>query len=217
MGGHTQGPSSSSSPTPQWIYKVFLNFCGCDTRRTFTDHLYAALKRDGIIVFRDNENLNKGNYIPNELVEAIQKSLYATVIISKNYAFSKWCLSELVQIVRCMRDMGLTVLPIFYHVDPSHVKKQTGIFAKAFAIHERDPKVDSEMLQKWRASLRKVGKISGWHVQPDTYESTVVKEISTIIRSGLRGNTSNVFDTRPDGVSFATYSMFLSRCTLRQS
>jgi hypothetical protein len=63
-----------------------------------------------------------------------------------------------------MRDTGLTILPILYHVDPSPAGKQTGSFAKAFASHVKDPEVDIKTMQKWRANLTKVGKISGWHV-----------------------------------------------------
>lgn len=162
--------SSSSSSTPRWRYDVFLSFYGEDTRKSFTDHLYAALKQKGILVFRDEEKLKRGNYIPDELLKAIQESMYAIVVISENYAFSKWCLIELAYVVECMKDTHtrLTVLPIFYHVDPSHVGKQTESFAEAFANHEKDPKVDIEMMQKWRAALTKVGKISGWHVLHDT-------------------------------------------------
>jgi len=164
----TQRASSSSSSTPRWRDEAFLSFYGKETRNNFTDHLYAALKQKGILVFRDDEKLKRGNYIPNELLKAIQESMYAIVVISENYAFSKWCLIELVQMIECMRDTGLTILPIFYHVNPSNVGKQTGSFAKAFASHEQDPKVDIEMMQKWSAAFRKVGKISGWHVLHDT-------------------------------------------------
>jgi hypothetical protein len=63
---------------------------------------------------------------------------------------------ELAQIVECMKDTGLTVLPIFYHVDPSHVRNQTETFAEAFASHGKDLKADIKMMQKWRAALRQV-------------------------------------------------------------
>jgi hypothetical protein len=164
---NTQRASSSSSSTPRWRYEAFLSFYGKDTRQNFTDHLYSALKQKGIFVFRDDEKLERGNYISDELLKAIQESMYAIVVISENYAFSKRCLIELAQMVECVRDTGLTVLPIFYHVDPSHVGKQTESFAEAFASHEKDPKVDFEMMQKWRDALRKVSKISGWHVRPN--------------------------------------------------
>jgi hypothetical protein len=126
-----QRASSSSSSTPRWRYDVFLSFYGEDTRNSFIDHLYATLKKKGIFVFRDNEKLERGKYVSDELLKAIQESMYAIIIISQNYAFSRWCLIELAQIVECMKDTGLTILPIFYHVDPSHVRKQTGSFTEA--------------------------------------------------------------------------------------
>jgi benzoyl-CoA reductase/2-hydroxyglutaryl-CoA dehydratase subunit BcrC/BadD/HgdB len=160
----TQITSSSSSSTPRWRYDVFLSFYGEDTRKSFIDFLHFILTQKGIIVFRDDKNLDKGKQISDELLKAIQESMYAIVVISENYAFSKWCLIELVKIVECMRDTGLTVLPIFYQVNPSHVRNQTETFAEAFTSHEKDLKVDIEMMQKWRAALTEVGNISGWHV-----------------------------------------------------
>ncbi|XP_035551720.1 TMV resistance protein N-like [Juglans regia] len=156
-------PSSSTSPRPRWIHDVFLNFHGEDTRKSFTDHLYIALEKKGIITFKDDEKLERGKYISQELLKAIRESMYAIPIISKNYASSRWCLIELAQIVECMRETGLTILPVFYHVDPSEVRNQTGAFAEAFARHEEDPNIDMEKIQMWRVALKEVGNISGWH------------------------------------------------------
>jgi hypothetical protein len=160
---HIVSSSSSSSTSPR-RYNVFLSFYGKDTRKSFTDHLYAALIQKGILVFRDNEKLERGKYISDELLKAIQESMYGIVVISANYASSKWCLIELAEMVKCIRDTRLRVLPIFYHVDPSDVGNLRGTFAKAFGRHERDPKVDIQMMSEWRAALREVSKISGWHL-----------------------------------------------------
>ncbi|XP_050253754.1 TMV resistance protein N-like [Quercus robur] len=152
--------ASSSSPK----YDVFLSFCGVDTRKNFTDHLYFALKQKYIITFRDDEKLERGKYISPELLKAIEESKYAIVVLSRNYAFSRWCLIELARIVECIKETELTVLPVFYHVDPSHVRNQTGALAKAFDKHEKDPRVNAEEVQAWKAALKAVGNISGWHV-----------------------------------------------------
>ena len=74
-------PSPSSPSTRQPKYDVFLSFRGEDTRTNFTDHLYVALKRKGIITFRDEEELKKR--------ERISKLFKA--ILSKKYASSTWC------------------------------------------------------------------------------------------------------------------------------
>jgi hypothetical protein len=153
-----------SSPTPRWKYDVFLSFYGQDTRRGFTDHLYACLTEKNLNVFRDNDKLKRGKCIFEELLKAIEESFCAIVIISKNYAFSKWCLNELAKIVECMEDRGLIVYPVFYHVDPSDVRNQRKSFAKAFARHGEGPEVDEEKMMMWRAALRDVGYSAGWHI-----------------------------------------------------
>ncbi|KAL0010739.1 hypothetical protein SO802_005847 [Lithocarpus litseifolius] len=153
--------SSSSSSLPKWEYDVFLSFRGEDTRNNFTDHLYAALDRKGIWTFRDDERLERGTTISTELLNAIEKSKFAIIVLSRDYASSSWCLDELVKIVECREKDGLTVLPVFYGVDPSDVRKQTGSFAEAFAKHEELMK-NEEKLQSWRAALTQVAKISGW-------------------------------------------------------
>ena len=156
--------STSSSSNPRWNYDVFLSFCGVDTRKNFTDHLYTALKQKGIITFRDDEKLERGKYISPELLKAIEESKYAIIVLSTNYAFSKWCLIELAKIVECMKKTKLTILPVFYRVEPSDVRNQSGNLAKAFAKHEEDTKVNTEDVQAWKATLKDVGHISGWHV-----------------------------------------------------
>ena len=58
----------------------------------------------------------------------------------------------------------MTVLPIFYDVDPSDAKKK-GTFAQAFAEHEERLKDNMEKMQTWRATLSEVANLSGWHSQ----------------------------------------------------
>ncbi|XP_062171988.1 toll/interleukin-1 receptor-like protein [Alnus glutinosa] len=154
---------ASSSSTPRWIYDVFLSFYGQDTRNSFTDHLYAALIQKDIIAFRDDEKLEPGKYVSEELLIAIEASICAVVIISENYASSKWCLNELAKIVERRRETGLEVFPVFYHVDPSDVREQKKSFAKAFARHREDPEVDEAKMMTWRDALRDVDNTVGWH------------------------------------------------------
>ena len=113
-------------------HDVFLSFRGEDTRSGFTNHLYHALVREGIKTFIDNDKLRKGNVIPAELMKAIHGSRSSVVVLSENYAFSSWCLRELCKIVECMDTSGLIVVPIFYHVNPSHVRKLIGSYREAF-------------------------------------------------------------------------------------
>ena len=157
-------PSPSSSSTRHWEYEVFLSFKGEDTRYNFADHLYAALKQKGIITFRDEEELKRGKSI-SKLFEAIEESQIAIIIFSKNYASSKWCMKELAKINECRKEIGLIVMPIFYNVEPSDVKKQTGTFEQAFIDHQKCFEVNIKEVETWRTALKEVANISGWHLQ----------------------------------------------------
>ena len=158
-------PSSSSSSSSPWKYDVFLRFRGKNTRKKFTDHLYFGLKQKGISTFRDNEKLKRGTFIALALLKAIEESRFVDVILSRDYASSRWCLIELTKIVECIEETGLVVLPIFHYVDPSDVRNHKGIFAKAFAKHEESFKDNIEIVQTWKAALTKVANLAGWDLK----------------------------------------------------
>ncbi|KAJ9675693.1 hypothetical protein PVL29_024560 [Vitis rotundifolia] len=84
------------------------------------------------------------------------------------------------------------VLPIFYHVDPSDIRKQSGIFGDAFAHHERDADEEKkETIQKWRTALTEAANLSGCHVD-DQYETEVINEIVDQIVGSLNRQPLNV-------------------------
>ncbi|KAL6227015.1 hypothetical protein ACLB2K_000974 [Fragaria x ananassa] len=150
---------------------------GEDTRKKFTDHLYDKLKWRGIKIFRDNPDLERGTTISPELLSAIEQSRFAVVVLSPNYASSKWCLLELAKIVQCMGKRG-TILPIFYEVYPSDVRYQRGSFGEAFAEHDKKLSgEDWKKMQEWRDALTKVANLSGWTSNDYRYEVELIKEI----------------------------------------
>ena len=159
-------PSSSSKSTRQFAFEVFLSFRGEDTRYGFTNHLYEALISYGIHTFRDDEEIKRGGEVASELLNAIEESKIFVIIFSENYATSRWCLDELVKIFECMATKQRLILPIFYHVDPSDVRKQSGSYEQAFLDHEREADVEKkEKIQKWRLALTKAGNLAGYDLQ----------------------------------------------------
>ncbi|KAM7474262.1 hypothetical protein LguiB_021505 [Lonicera macranthoides] len=166
-------------------YDVFLSFRGEDTRYTFTDHLYKALDQHGFRTFRDDDEMQKGECLKSEFEKAVPQSKSSIIVISENYAYSSWCLDELVMILERRRTSGHVVLPVFYHVEPSEVRKQTGRIADAFAKYEKqcDEKTDSEgkrtwmeKIQGWRSALTEVADLNGHH-HVDGYESKFIDKI----------------------------------------
>ena len=157
-GASSSSSSSSFSSSTHQSYAIFLSFRGEDTRHGFTSHLHKALCDRGFNTFID-ENLQRGEEISIELLKAIESSTVSIVVLSKNYASSTWCLDELVKIL----ERGQLVLPVFYNIDPSEVRKQNGEFGVALTKHEEIFKDDIDKVQNWRIALNKVGSLSEWH------------------------------------------------------
>ena len=159
MADLTDGGGSSSSSTHRRSYDVFLSFRGKDTRNGFTGHLYKALCDNDMYTFNDDNDLQRGEKISEELLKTIERSMISIVVFSENYAESQWCLDELVKILQC-RTNGQLVLPVFYKVDPSKVREQKGNFAAVFT--ELEKKFNNKV-QSWRTALREAANLSGWH------------------------------------------------------
>nr|GMC88090.1 disease resistance protein TAO1-like [Ipomoea batatas] len=148
--------ASDATPSYRYQWDVFLSFRGEDTRHGFTDRLYNELVRNGVRTFRDDEELPRGEEIAPVLIAAIQDSAASIAVISENYASSKWCLEELATILECKRLM----LPVFYEVDPSDVRRQGGAFERDFRNHQMT--VDAGKILRWREAMTKAGNKSGW-------------------------------------------------------
>ncbi|CAL2276798.1 unnamed protein product [Prunus armeniaca] len=174
-----------SSPLPSarpWKYDVFLSFRGVDTRKGFTAHLYESLLRQGIKTFTCDSEFQKGEEISAQLLSAIKESRISVLVISENYACSTWCLDELSKILECSQARD-SVLPVFYDVDPSDVRKQRGTLAAAFVGLEKRFKHDTEKVVRWRAALKEVASISGWISEDSCDEPELIKEIVACILS----------------------------------
>ena len=150
----TDIPSTPGAFRLRW--DVFLSFRGADTRYSFIEPLYNALHSRGVRVFRDDDGLDRGDDIAPTLLEAIDDSAASIVVLSRDYASSRWCLEELARICDCDR----LILPVFYGVDPSDVRRQKDSFEEAFKIKEA--KFDEVKVLRWREAMEKVGNRAGF-------------------------------------------------------
>ncbi|CAA0331990.1 unnamed protein product [Arabidopsis thaliana] len=172
-----------SSPTAT-KYDVFLSFRGLDTRRNFISFLYKELVRRKIRTFKDDKELENGRRISPELKRAIEESKFAVVVVSVNYAASPWCLDELVKIMDFENKGSITVMPIFYGVDPCHLRRQIGDVAEQFKKHEAREE-DHEKVASWRRALTSLASISGDCSSKWEDEANLVDEIADKISKNL--------------------------------
>ncbi|CAI8586600.1 unnamed protein product [Vicia faba] len=179
-----------------FIHDVFLSFRGEDTRATFTSHLHDSLQNAGVHVFQDDHSLQRGANISASLIQAIEGSRISVIVFSVNYAGSRWCLEELVKIMECHRTNAQIVLPVFYGVDPSEVRHQTGEFGKSFRLllerilHENGKGIDLNLGLSYTINffpqypeffqypeLRQAASLAGFVVLNSRNEHEAIKDI----------------------------------------
>uniref|UniRef100_M4E9N7 ADP-ribosyl cyclase/cyclic ADP-ribose hydrolase n=1 Tax=Brassica campestris TaxID=3711 RepID=M4E9N7_BRACM len=140
---------------------------------------------------KDHE-IERGHTIGPELVQAIRESRVSVILLSKNYASSSWCLDELVEILNCKKASGQIVMTIFYQVDPSDVRKQTGDFGIAFK--KTCEKKTEEDKKRWMEALAYVANIAGEHSLNWTDEAAMVEKFATDVSNKLNVTLSRDFE-----------------------
>ncbi|XP_048425260.1 disease resistance-like protein DSC1 [Pyrus x bretschneideri] len=182
----------ADNPPRQEKYDVFISFRGEDTRFNITSHLHAALVQRKIETYMDC-NLQRGEEIEPALLEAIEKSTLSVIIFSQDYASSTWCLKELVHVLKCKEKSGQIVIPIFYDINPSDVRRQRGNYARAFAQLEKRFNDRIDEVQKWRDALTTAASLSGFpyseKLRTET-EADLIKKVVDHIWTRLKCESS---------------------------
>ncbi|XP_010477756.1 PREDICTED: TMV resistance protein N-like isoform X2 [Camelina sativa] len=154
-------------------YDVFLSFRGEDTRHNITERIYDALNRkEKVRVFRDNEGMERGDEIAPSLVAAMEDSAASVVVLSPRYADSHWCLDELATLCHLRASLKRPMIPIFYEVDPSHVRKQSDHFVKDFVKHSK--RFGEDKIERWRDAMKLVGNLSGFVWREDSVDDDMI-------------------------------------------
>ncbi|PWA62252.1 toll/interleukin-1 receptor (TIR) domain-containing protein [Artemisia annua] len=127
--------------------------------------------------------------ITDELIEAIEDSKYYIIVFSKNYASSSWCLEELVKIMECQTLDEHTAYPVFYDVEPTEVRKQTGAVGDAFEKHKEE-----KAARKWREALKEASDLAGFELKSiaNGHEAKFIQKIVEEISLELRFINSSI-------------------------
>ncbi|RDX83900.1 TMV resistance protein N, partial [Mucuna pruriens] len=168
----------SDNNTPQIKYDVFVSFRGEDIRHGFLSHLTDTFERKKINAFVDDK-LERGDKIWPSLIEG---SFISLILFSQDYAFSCWCLEELLAILECRDKYGQIVIPVFYHVQPKNVRPQLGSYKHSFARHGRK---HMTKVQLWSHALNKSTGLSGIEASKFQNDADLVKEIVNLVLKRL--------------------------------
>ncbi|KAL6315927.1 hypothetical protein AAG906_013761 [Vitis piasezkii] len=171
-------------------YDVFLSFRGEDTRNNFTAHLLKELRTKGINTFFDEDKLEKGRVISPALITAIENSMFSVIVLSENYASSRWCLEEMVKILECNRSKEERVLPIFYNVDPSDVRNHRENLEKPWLNMKRIWRRTGEG-ENLEDALTEVANLSGWDSRNKNEPLLIKKIVGKLLKKLLNSSTSD--------------------------
>ncbi|XP_040367407.1 disease resistance protein RPV1-like [Rosa chinensis] len=153
---------------------------------------------DDWMTFIDND-LTRGEDITEELLEVIEGSRISIVVFSAKYAYSKWCLDELVKIFQCKESKQQIVYPIFYKVDPSEIRYQKGQVRDGIA-HLSKYEDNLTKVGSWKAALTQAATLSGWHISDGGHEANVIDEIVKVISTKIMKCTLLDVATHPVGI-----------------
>ncbi|EXB96358.1 TMV resistance protein N [Morus notabilis] len=144
-----------------------------------TSHLYAGLGQGSITPL--------GAIFEDSYEDNIREYSISLVIFSRNYASSDWCLKQLVYVLQCRETNRQIVVPVFYHIDPSLVRKQTESFRDAFLKHEKIFR--TQEVKAWKAALYVASSLCGWHPKNPRSDAEFIEEIvGDILKKKLPSN-----------------------------
>ncbi|KAL1218221.1 Toll/interleukin-1 receptor-like protein [Cardamine amara subsp. amara] len=165
-------------------FDVYLSFRGYDTGHNFIRSFYRELDGRNIRTFKNDKQWESGATISPELIRrAMEESIFAIVVLSVRYTASPWCLEELVKIMDLEKVGSIEVIPIFYGVEPSHVRRQIGVVAEHFEKHEGGEY--PEKVLSWRQALTNLANISGYSSYHWEDDSEMIGEITDTISKNL--------------------------------
>ncbi|KAF3953492.1 hypothetical protein CMV_021071 [Castanea mollissima] len=93
--------------------------------------------------------------------------------------------------MECKRLFNQRVIPVFYDVSPSEVRKQKGNLAEALLLNAPEDKVNS-----WKVALTDAANLAGLHLKPYRPEPEFIEEIVEVIWKRLKGESSTVQSRR---------------------
>ncbi|XP_062152692.1 disease resistance protein RPV1-like isoform X2 [Alnus glutinosa] len=189
-----------SSSTSSRLHDIYFSVQREDPRKYITDMVEKSLAARGVPTFKDKKELRgnqRGTDLGEDLKETIKMSKISIVLFSKEYLCSSWCLEELVMILECREKWGMIVLPIFYDVDPSDIRKQRGYAAKVAGIQ----RVGGFWRRRWVDALTQAANLCGWdhRVSPRIESLLVGQVVEDIIHKRIPTNLNiSIYPLRYD-------------------
>ncbi|KAK4261195.1 hypothetical protein QN277_004229 [Acacia crassicarpa] len=153
--------SSGGGTAPQEKPDVFISFSEEDTGKGFVSHLDAILARHGLTTYKGSNKLGTDDYLSSKLRKAaILDAPLSITVLSRNFVVSPSLLDDLVEILQGSKTKKKMIVPVFYDLEPSTVRKQVGTIGEQFEKYGEMFKDDK--VHPWKKALTEAASYSGW-------------------------------------------------------
>lgn len=103
-------------------YDLFLSHANAD-KIDYVDELFTILKRLGINIFYDKEELAWGDHWKNRILDGVRESEFAIIVISENFFGREWTERELNHFLHLQNESGQKIiLPLLHDIEFSDLK-----------------------------------------------------------------------------------------------
>lgn len=119
-------------------YDVFISHANKD-KLDFIDGLYESLSRLGINIFYDKKSLEWGDKWKDRILDGVQRSEFAIIIISENFFDREWTEKELNEFLNRQNENGQKIiLPVVHNITISQLSEKYPSIAEIQAINSGD-------------------------------------------------------------------------------
>ena len=115
-------------------YDVFISHANKD-KENLIEELYQSLKKLGVKIFYDKEELEWGDNWKDRILNGTEKAEFAIIVISENFFDREWTEIELVEFLnRQNRNGQKLILPILHNISVEQLKTKYPTVADIQAI-----------------------------------------------------------------------------------
>lgn len=119
-------------------YDLFLSHANAD-KLEYVDDLYAILKKLGISIFYDKEELSWGDKWKDKILNGTEQSEFAVIVISENFFDREWTERELSEFLNRQNASGQKIiLPLLYNITYTDLQNKYPAVADIQAIQSKD-------------------------------------------------------------------------------
>ncbi|KAH7284944.1 hypothetical protein KP509_33G003500 [Ceratopteris richardii] len=144
--------------------------------------------------------MREGTEVDAAILEAIKMSKVHIVFLTPDFASSRWCLNEVLEIMNIQRTADTScvsrkalVLPVFYDVKPSVVRYQPE--SSAYNLGERTKHSTPEEMAQWSEALKALSFVKGFEYDTKTTRQwEKLQEIASTVEAFLNKTLPRVHE-----------------------